>query len=129
MKLIVEKLVEILTISPDPILRRENLGAKKPSTRADIPAVAISISIKDHKHIGIGRFVRAGGTIVQHTVIIDVKANSDSFSDDLKSLRIWPLPLIKSPSSTSTKRNFTEQDVQVRNVTDPTAPIIYRVDA
>jgi hypothetical protein len=62
---------------------------------------------------------------VQNTSVIEVRATSETFSIDLKLLRIEPLPLKKNPSSV--ERIFTEQDVQIRNVTDLSHPVDYRM--
>ena len=125
MNLVIDKLVEVLSVAPDPILPSNRLGTKIPSSGGEIPAVSISLNIHEYKGIGIGNFVRSGDSIVQNTAVVEVRPTSETFSGDLKLLRIEPLPLKKNPSSV--KRNFTEQDVQIRNVTDLPHPVDYRM--
>lgn len=125
MSLVVDKLVEVLSASPDPVLTASNIGVKSPSNGSDIPAIAVSLTIEHDKGTGIGRFVRSGESIAKNTAVIEVRATPETFSSDLRLLRLWPLPLVKNPSST--KRNFSEEDIQIRNVTDLGHPIDYRI--
>jgi len=125
MKIVIDKLVEVLSTSPESILSLGSLGVKKPSGASDIPTIVISIIIENNKGTGIGRFMRSGDSVVQNTSVIEVKHTSDTFSSDLKYLRIWPLPLKKNPSTTEKK--FTENDIQLRNVTDTNNIINYKM--
>ena len=121
----IDKFVEVLSAPPKPVLSAASLGAKKPSSGSDIPTIVISLKIDDSKGTGLGRFIRSGDAIVQNTAIIEVKSTPEAFSNDLRALRIQPLPLKRNPSSVEKK--FTEKDVQVKNVTDPAHPIAYRM--
>ena len=125
MKSVIDKFVEVLAAPPDPILSSSSMGAKKPSGGSDIPAIAISLTIEGSRGSGLGRFIRAGDTVVQNTSIIEVNSTPETFSNDLRSLYIQPLPLKKNPASVENK--FTEKDIQVRNVTDTAHPIAYRM--
>lgn len=125
MNLVIDKFIEILSTSPEPVLSTSSLGAKKPSNSGAVPAIVISLKFEDYKGNGIGRFIRSGDTIVKHTAIIEVRSTPETFSSDLKSLRIWPLPLKKNPSSL--EKDFTEKDLQLRNVTDTSQPIDYHM--
>lgn len=125
MNIVVDKMAEILAAQPDSVLPLNDLGMRKPSRGSEVPAVVISLVIDDYKGIGIGRFVRSGDSVVQNTSILEVISTSEMFTSNLKSLRISPLPIKRNPSST--RRNLTEQDVRVHNVTDPSAPIPYRL--
>lgn len=125
MNLVIDKFVEVLLMAPSPVLASGNVGLKKPSGSSDVPAISISLNIESNKGNGIGRFIRAGDTIAKNTTVSEVKSSTEAFSNDFKSLRLWPLPLKKNPSSVDEK--FTEQDVQVKNVTDPNSSISYRM--
>ena len=120
---VIDKLVEVLTAAPSPVLPAGRLGPVRPSASAEIPAAVISLTLETVSGSGIGRFVRAGDSIVQATNVIEVKATPDTFSTNLKSLRISPLPLKKNPSSTA--REFTGNDLRIRNVTNPANPVPY----
>src|SRR5688572_19717838 len=121
MNVVIDKLVEVLSSPPELVLSSNRLGSKRPSGSNDLPAVAISLSLETGNGVGLGRFVRSGDTIVKSTNVIEVKATPESFDSDLKTLRIWPLPLKKDPSST--KKEFTENDVRVKNVTNLASPV------
>jgi len=123
MNLVIEKLVEVLSSSPEAVLPTNQLGSKRPSGASEVPSIAISLSLETGKFTGIGRVIRSGDGIVETTNVIEVKTPSETFSSDLKSLRLEPLPLKKNPAST--EQRFTRADVQVRNVTDPVHPVDY----
>jgi hypothetical protein len=55
---VIDKLVEVLSASPEPVLSAGSLGVKKPSTGNEIPAIVMSLTIEDYKGTGIGRLVR-----------------------------------------------------------------------
>ena len=124
LSLVVDKCVEVLASQPDPVLPAANLGAKRPASGADIPAISISLAVDDTRGIGFGRFLRAGDALAQHTAIVDVSATPETFSSDLRSLRIAPLPLKKNPAAL--QADFTGENVQIRNVTDLGHPLLYR---
>lgn len=125
MNIVINKFVEVLSASPEPVLTPNNLGVRRPSNGSEIPAVVLSLIIEDYKGIGMGRLIRSGDTVVKNTSVVEVRSTPETFSSDLKSLRLWPLPLKKNPSST--KREFTDNDVSIRNVTDLSHPIGYRM--
>jgi hypothetical protein len=83
------------------------------------------MTIKNNGGIGIGRFIRSGNTIVKYSTVMDVNSSPETFSTDLKSLFISPLPLKKNPLSPG--KEFTPDDVQVRNITNLTEPIEYKM--
>lgn len=101
----------------------ERLGPRKPAASIEVPAIVLQITTQTAKGAGLGRFIRAGDSIVRTTNTVVVEATIDTFSPGLKSLRISPLPLKKNPSSTTAK--FTGDDLQVKNVTDLASPIDY----
>jgi hypothetical protein len=124
LSLVVDKCVEVLASQPDPVLPAANLGAKRPASGADIPAISISLAVEDTRGIGFGRFLRSGDALAQHTAIVDVSATPETFSSDLRRLRIAPLPLKKNPAAL--QADFAGDDVQIRNVTDLGQPLLYR---
>ncbi|MCI0486804.1 MAG: hypothetical protein L0229_09410 [Blastocatellia bacterium] len=127
MNLVVDKLVEVLSSPPGIGLSTDRLGSRRPAGTGDIPAISISLTLEKRKGAAIARFIRSGDSLAKSTNIIEVRPSPTTFSDDLKSLRIWPLPLKRNPSSTS--KVFTGTDVQIRNVTVPASPIEYTITA
>ncbi|UCH93942.1 MAG: hypothetical protein JSV88_27250 [Candidatus Aminicenantes bacterium] len=125
MNIVIDRLTEVLAASPGTVLSANSIGAKKPSNTNEIPAIVASLSIESSEGIGMGNFIRSGDTVVKSTNVIVVNSHPDTFSSNLKSLRLWPLPLKKNPSSTG--KDFSENDVRLRNVTDLTQPIDYRM--
>ena len=101
LSLVIDKLVEVLATQPERVLPGTAMGAKRPATGAELPAIAMSVIADDVKGSGIGRFRRAGDVIVQHTATLDVQPTPDTFAADLRSLRLAPLPLKKNPASTT----------------------------
>jgi hypothetical protein len=123
MYLVIDRLVEALTTGSDPLLSADRLGPKKPTASVEVPAVVFSLQLDQAKGAGLGRFVRAGDTIVQSTSIIQVAPSIDTFSENLKTLRIAPLPLKRNPSATTTK--FGAGDISIKNVTQLDNQITY----
>jgi hypothetical protein len=123
MYLVIDRLVEALTSGSGPILSADRLGPKKPAASGEVPAFVLSLKLDQSKGAGLGRFVRAGDSIVQSTNIIEVAPSLDTFSQNLKFLRIAPLPLKKNPSSTTTA--FSGSDLQIKNVTQQNNQINY----
>lgn len=123
MYLVIDRLVEALASGSEPLLSADRMGPKKPTASVEIPAVVFSLQLDQAKGAGLGRFVRAGDTIVQSTSIIEVAPSIDTFSENLKTLRIAPLPLKRNPSATTTK--FGAGDIAIKNVTDLNNQINY----
>jgi len=123
MYLVIDRLVEALTSGSDPILSADRLGPKKPAGAVEIPAIVFSLRLDQAQGAGLGRFVRAGDSIVQSTSIIEVVPSLDTFSQNLKFLRILPLPLKRNPSSTGS--TFSANDLSIRNVTQLNNQIDY----
>ncbi len=123
MYIVVDRLVEALASGGNAILSADRLGSRKPAAGIDVPAIVVEVNFQTAKGAGLGRFVRAGESIVSATSIIEVEATVDTFSPSLKSLRISPLPLKRNPSSTT--ENFSAADIQIKNVTDLSNPIDY----
>jgi hypothetical protein len=81
---IIDRLVEVLSASPEPVLSAGSLGVKKPSTGNEIPAVVMSLTIEDYKGTGIGRLIRTGnrekGEVLEETykgfLMLEVWANN-----------------------------------------------------
>jgi hypothetical protein len=127
MYLVIDRLVEALTSGPDPLLSADRLGPRKPTASVEVPAVVLSLRLDQAKGQGLGRFVRAGDTVVKSTDIVEVAPSVDTFSPNLKTLRIAPLPLKRNPSSTSAK--FSSTDISIRNVTHQNNSIDYTFTA
>ena len=123
MYLVIDRLVEALASGTAPLLSVDRMGPKKPTASVEIPAVVFSLQLDQAKGAGLGRFVRAGDTIVQSTSIIEVAATVDTFAENLKNLRIAPLPLKRNPSATTPK--FGAGDISINNVTDLNNQITY----
>jgi len=121
---IVENFAQLVGTPPDAVLAVSRVGARKPSTPGDLPAIVVSVTIDDHRTTGLGGVTRSGELITRTTAIVEVSATPDTFSPDLRRLRLSPLPLRKNP--TSTDRRFTADDVQVTNVTEAAHPVTYR---
>jgi hypothetical protein len=125
---VIDRLVEILSAANEVSVPVSNLGSKRPSAGNDLPAVSISLGLDPEKSPAIGRYIRSGDSPARSSAIIEVKSMPDAveaFSADLKSLRISPLPLRRNPASVG--REFSEDDLQVRNVTDPANSIGYQM--
>lgn len=123
MYLVIDRLVEALASGSAPLLSADRMGPKKPTASVEIPAVVLSLQLDQAKGAGLGRFVRAGDTIVQSTTIIEVAPSVDTFAENLKTLRIAPLPLKRNPSATTTK--FGASDISIKNVTDQNNQVNY----
>lgn len=126
MNLVIDKMSEVLSTAPGAVLVGSNLGRRRPSGSADVPAVVISLRLDDTGKSGLARFVRAGDAPARSGRVVEVQASADTFSADLRRLRISPLPLRRNPSSTA--QGFTANDLQVRNVADISRPVEYRME-
>jgi hypothetical protein len=126
MNIVIDKMSEVLSTAPGAVLVASNLGRMRPSGSADVPAVAVSLRLDGEGKSGLGRFVRAGDAPARSGRVVEVQATAESFSGDLRTLRISPLPLRRNPSSTA--QGFTGNDLQVRNVTDISRPVVYRME-
>ena len=125
MYIVVHKLIEVLVQAPDPVLSAGSLGTKVPSASSDLPAIVISLVVEDEAGNGIGRFIRSGTTLASTSALETVAATNERFGDNFRRLRLHPLPLRKRPSAT--EQPFTEDDVQIVNVSDQGNPIPYRM--
>lgn len=127
MYLVIDRLVEVLTSGSAPLLSADRVGPKKPTASVEVPAVVFSMRLDQAKGAGLGRFVRSGESIVQSTSIIEVAPSLDTFSENLKFLRIAPLPLKRNPGSTGA--GFSSNDISIRNVTQLNNQIDYTFTA
>lgn len=127
MHVVVDRLGEVLTSSPDPVLSSSRVGARRPSGLADVPSVCVSLTLDPPHGAGLGRFVRPGHVPVRHSGVVEVRAGVDAFTSDLRRLRLAPLPVRSDPASTS--QGVGGDDVTVANVTAPTNPRPYRFAA
>lgn len=125
MSLVVDKLVEVLATAPNPVLSSGSMAPRRPASPGDLPAVGISLTVDHTRGVGLGRLVREGHTPARHTGVVRVAAGLDTFDASLTRLRLSPLPIRKSPASI--QPDFTKEDVQVSNVTNPTQRQVYRL--
>jgi hypothetical protein len=123
--LLIERLVQVLSGAPQPSSSIKTLGLRTPVSRADIPAITISATFDHPKGRGLGSFIRAGNSIVQNRILINFNEPTSTGATNLKSIRIWPLPLRKNPNSNQS--GFTEQDIQIKNITDPSRTTEYHL--
>jgi hypothetical protein len=115
MNSVIAGMVNFLSAAPDPLLIAARLGDRLPSSSGDIPAVAMSLSVDSVRGTGMGRFRKEGHQIVRNTAIVEVQASPATFSPDLKTLQLAPLPL-RNPD-----------DVQVVRITGPGQPVTYHM--
>lgn len=114
MNSIVAGMVGFLSGTPDPLLAAARLGDRLPSSSGDVPAVAMSLAVESTRGTGMGRFRKEGHQLVRNTAIVQVQASPSTFSVDLKTLQLAPLPL-RNPN-----------DLQVVRVTGPNQPVTYK---
>lgn len=127
MNIVIDRMAEVLSAPPGAVLTAGSLGRRRPSGSADVPAVAISLRLDDPGKSGLGRFIRSGDALTRSGRVVEVQASAETFSDDLRTLRISPLPLRRNPLSNAP--GFTANDLQIRNVTDPARPAEYRMES
>jgi hypothetical protein len=113
MNSVIAGMVSFLSAAPDPLLIAARLGDRLPSSSGDVPAVAMSLTVDNMRGTGMGRFRKEGHQMVRNTAIVDVQASPATFSADLKTLQLLPLPL-RNPD-----------DLQVVRVTGPGQPVTY----
>src|SRR3954453_21157197 len=99
MSLVVDQLINLLAAPPDAVLAAGHIGDHVPATSGDLPGISVSLVLDPPRGNGIGQFVREGHQLVQNTAVIEVAVTADTFTADLKTLRILPLPLKRNPSS------------------------------
>jgi len=114
MNSVIAGMVGFLSAAPDPLLDAARLGDRLPSSPGEMPAVAMSLAIESTRGTGMGRFRKEGHLMVRNSAIVQVQASPTTFSADLKTLQLAPLPLRKP------------DDVQVVRVTGPNQPVTYR---
>ncbi len=120
---IVDAFARLVVTPPDPVVATGHAGGRKPTTANELPAVVVSVTIEDQRTTGLGRVMRSGELVTRTSRVVDVAASPDTFSSDLRRVRVAP-PLTKNPASVN--RRFTRDDVAVTNVTDPSRPVPYR---
>ncbi len=127
MDAVIDGMVQFLSGQPDPLLDAGRLGDRIPAGADDVPAVAISLAIESTRGTGLGRFRKEGHQLLSNTSVIKVEADPNTFSPDLKSLQLAPLPMRRNPASSTP--GFGPADVQVTRVTGPDQPVSYRAAA
>ena len=123
---IIDRLTEVLSQGPDPVLASGSIGTKIPSGTSDLPAVVSAIQVDHGKGIGVGRFVRSGNVRASITTDISVQPSNTQFSSDFRRLQLISLPLRKNPSSAQAE-GFSAADFRIEDTTNPGSPIPYRM--
>ena len=126
MNIVVDRMAEVLSSQPGAVLTAGSVGRRRPAGSADVPSVAVSLRLEGGGKSGLGRFIRSGDAMTRSGRVVEVRTGLDAFNADLKRLRISPLPLRRNPSSTGA--GFTANDLQVRNVTNISRPVEYRME-
>jgi hypothetical protein len=121
--IVIDKLVEVLATQPGAVLPSTAMGARRPASAAELPAITVAVTVDDTQGTGLSRFRRAGDVVVRHVGTVVVQPTPDTFTSDLRSLRVAPLPLKKNPASTTS--TLGTGDVEVRNVTTAGSPVVY----
>ena len=119
-----DNLVAVLAMPPDPILPAAGMGFKKPATLAEVPAICLELELDGSDPGGVGRIARSGEIMAKNSAVVVVTADSEVFSPDRRTLRLWPLPLKKNPATIQSGPGAYE--VQVKNISDPSQPISYQ---
>lgn len=114
MNSVIAGMVGFLSTAPDPLLGAARLGDRLPSSQGEMPAVAMSLEIESTRGTGLGRFRKEGHLMVRNSTIVTVQVSPATFSADLKTLQLAPLPLRRP------------EEVQVVRVTGPNQPVTYR---
>ena len=57
---VIDGFAGLIGAAPDAVLALDRIGARRPATPSDVPAVAISLSIDDLRTSGLGSITRAG---------------------------------------------------------------------
>jgi hypothetical protein len=85
----------------------------------------LSLIVDDTKGTGFGRFIRSGDVVAQHRAVIEVQVGPTAFDSRLRVLRVAPLPLKRNPAALT--EDFSSDDIQIRNVTNPQQPFAYHL--
>src|SRR5688572_29714172 len=96
---IVDHFAQLVAATPDPVVAASHVAAQRPSTSGDMPALAVSVAITDQRTTGFGHVIRSGELVTRTTAVVTVAATADTFSPDLRQLRLQSLPLRKNPVS------------------------------
>jgi hypothetical protein len=124
MTAVIDNITVFLSSQPDPLLAAARIGDRLPSSSGDVPAVAVSLAIDGTRGSGVGSFLREGNQLVKNTSIVDIAVSAATFTSDLKTLRLSPLPVRKNPASRTV--DFSQDDVNVTRITGPGQPVAYR---
>jgi hypothetical protein len=106
LSLVVDRCAEILAATPDPVLPLASLGSRRPSTGADVPAVAMSVAVDTPQGIGFGRLVRPDdvlGDRYRGLLVLELWAQSAS---DVDSLSRKVQSRLAGPTSLTREKGF-----------------------
>ncbi|MGQ0643059.1 MAG: hypothetical protein ACT4P6_20120 [Gemmatimonadaceae bacterium] len=114
-------LAALLAAPPDPVLPTSRVVGLRPALAADLPSLAVGVTLADPSAGSPARFLREGDQIVRRRLQLVVQAEVDGFSADLRFLDLTP-PVRRAPAV-----NIEEGDVVIANLTTPSTPVPYRV--
>jgi hypothetical protein len=124
--MIVDRFAAALSSFPSAAVSLDRIGSAEPNSSGQLPRLVLSVQIADRRGTGLARFSRAGDILVQQRTIVDVAASQDTFSADLRTLKLAPLPLKKNPSAPPGA--FGPADVAVSDVSGA-SPVAYSLVA
>lgn len=125
MSRVIDRLAEALATEPDALLALSAIGSRRPATGSDLPALTVSLVVDGSRGSGLGRYVGSADGVVSSQAVVVASASPETFSADLRRLRLSPRPVRKNPAST--REGFSADDVQIDNVTGPGNPVNYRL--
>lgn len=123
MQQIVDRLAAILSADPGKVLPMDRIASKRPAFANELPAIAVSLVLEIPRGAGLSQVLRSGETPSKQTNVLPVQASDESFSQDLRRLRVWPLPLKRNPSSAG--KEWTGADIEIQNVSS--TPVLYQI--
>jgi hypothetical protein len=122
MSLVIDGFVNVLAAAPGAVLPAAHVGDRLPSSASGLPAISISLEVDPPRGNGLGRFAREGHQLIRNTTVL--QAGVSPGFQNLASLALAAPPR-RHPSSHSA--GFSETDIGVRRVNDPSQPVPYRM--
>src|SRR5262245_3099848 len=125
MSRVIELLAEALATEPDALLALSAIGSRRPATGSDLPALTVSLMVDDTRGSGLARYAGSADVVVSSQAVLVVSPSPETFSADLRRLRLSPRPLRRNPASM--REAFSGDDVTIDNVTVPGNAVGYRL--
>jgi hypothetical protein len=123
MQQVVDQLAQILSAQPDSVLSLNHIASKRPAVANELPAIAVSLALDIPRAAGFSQVLRSGETRSKQTNVLNVQVAAESFSRDLRRLRVWPLPLRRNPASAG--KDWSAIDIEIQNIS--TTPFRYEL--